>query len=46
MPLFIAVKSRKIIAIVEGADFPSLAKIVHEHIPELPETEVEVALKD
>ncbi len=34
-PLFLAVRRKKIVAIVEGANYPALEKIVKEHIPSL-----------
>lgn len=34
-PLFLAVKDREIISIVQGADYPALQHIVNEHIPKL-----------
>ena len=41
-PLFIAVKGKKIIAIVDaGANYPAIEKIVYDHIPKLSEEEQE-----
>jgi len=37
VPLFLAIRSRKLVGIVLGADFPNLAKIVREHIPQVSE---------
>lgn len=41
-PLFIAVKGRKIISIVDaGANYPAIEKIVRDHIPKLSEEDEE-----
>ena len=34
-PLFLAVKDRKVVSIVQGANYPALHNIVKEHIPKL-----------
>ena len=38
-PLFLAVKSRKIISIVLGASYPALSKILNEQMPPLSDEE-------
>lgn len=39
-PLFLAVKGRKVISIVKGANFPALSKVIHEHIPSLSDDDI------
>jgi hypothetical protein len=34
-PLFLAVKGRKVLSIVRGANFPALSKLIQEHIPSI-----------
>jgi len=47
MPLFLAIKSRKLVATVLGADYPALAKLVQEHIPSISgEDEIEDQLQE
>mmetsp|Transcript_7685 Transcript_7685/g.16319 ORF Transcript_7685/g.16319 Transcript_7685/m.16319 type:complete len:155 (-) Transcript_7685:171-635(-) len=40
-PLFVAVRSGKIVAVVEGADRPALSKVVEEYLPSVAEDEEE-----
>lgn len=37
LPLFLALKCRKLVGVVLGADFPSLAKIIQDNIPHISE---------
>jgi hypothetical protein len=36
-PLFLAIKDGKVVATVQGANFPAISKVVHEHIPSITE---------
>ena len=45
-PLFLAVKGKKIVSIILGANYPSLLKIVSDQMPPLSGDEIEKSLID
>jgi hypothetical protein len=45
-PLFLAVKGKKIVSIILGANYPSLLKVVSDQMPPLPGDEIEKSLID
>lgn len=39
-PLFLAVKDRKVLSIIQGVNFPEISKTIQEHIPIIVDEEV------